>query len=75
MAIEELRKEEIALVSGGDITVGAAGADAAANPFSLLTGLLGGVLNLVGNLLNAVTGLVSGLLGGNLLGGLLGGGK
>lgn len=75
MAIQELKQEEIDVVSGGDITIGGPGLSIGVNPFTLVSGLLGGVLSLVDGLLGAVTGLASGLLGGNLLGGLLGGGK
>lgn len=65
MAIQELSKDELSVVSGGvSIDLG-----------NLLTSLVGLVLAPVTSLLNTVGGLLNGLLNGllgNLLGGLFG---
>ncbi|MDD5247385.1 MAG: hypothetical protein PHY45_00270 [Rhodocyclaceae bacterium] len=71
MAIQELSKEEINVVSGGALDLGGI-LGSLLNPvlglLSPVLGLVGSVLgtvtNLVGGLLNTVTGLLGGLLGG-----------
>lgn len=56
MAIQEISKEEIDVVSGGALDLGGL--------LSPVLGLLSPVLNFVGGLLSTVTGLLGGLLGG-----------
>jgi len=60
MAIQELSKHEVAVVSGGALDLGGL-LGSILNP---VLGLLTPVLNLVGGILTTVTGLLGGLLGG-----------
>jgi hypothetical protein len=69
MAIQELNKAEIEVVSGG----AALNLTALVSGLPLVGGLLGGVLGLVGGLLNSVSGLLTGLpVVGPVLGNVLG---
>lgn len=60
MAIQEMSKEDIDVVSGGALNLGGL----FGGLLSPVLGLLSPVLNLVGGLLGTVTGLLGGLLGG-----------
>jgi len=62
MAIQELSKAEVSVVSGGALDLGGL-LGSILNP---VLGLLTPVLNLVGGILGTVTSLLGGLLGGLL---------
>lgn len=60
MAIQELSKSEVSVVSGGALDLGGL----LGSILTPVLGLLTPVLNLVGGILTTVTGLLGGLLGG-----------